>query len=618
VAQSSPDVSTKGLVKTFLLPALLIFLIPGLTLAFFLHAQASYDGQARESQLAAIEQDAKLTPEEKQQARDFFNEVPLSRLIREPDVAADFDSWVVFDYKLFRWMIQLSITCLVTGVVVFLLAGVCVLLSLRSQYAQYVSLAAGWHVLRIYGAVQTLAQGVMLVALSYWVTALWFNIYIPKLIFLIAILALIAVAAVTKAIFTRISSDFAIEGTVVDRQHSPQLWQHVDALCQRVGTQPPDHIVLGIDDNFFVTEHPVIVDSKPYVGRTLFASLSLLKQLNGREADAVMAHELAHFSGQDTTYGKKISPLLKKYDNFLAAIFTGGITLPVYYFMLCFRGLFELSLSRLSRLREFRADKIAAEMASPRDMSGALLRIAAYSKYRHGNEKTLFDQERAIEAANISGQIETGFPKYAQAFAGEKDLQEVETVHPFDSHPPLADRLSALGINLSPEAAANLLAIEGDGAWFRTIAGAETLERMQWDAYENRFRTFHKEVLAYRYRPETEEERALVLEYFPEVRIEGTDGLFVIDYEKMQFTPWADAMYFDDVRNISLDDGVLSISHITTGTKARTMKLKKFGTEQQRLLDALNRYYVRHQASRDYLKSKAAEDAEEEDEVELG
>jgi Zn-dependent protease with chaperone function len=610
MAQNPSDVTTQSLVKTFLLPALSIFLIPGLTLAFFLHAQATYNEQARVEQLAAIEGDGTMTAEEKAEAREFVNTVPFSEIVRRPEVAEAIDSGAVFDYKFFRWMILLSLACLVSAVVVFLLAGICVLFSMKSQNAQYVSLAVGWYVLRIYGALQTLAQGTMLVALSYWVTALWFNIYIPKLIFVIAIMAIIAVAVIIKAIFARLHQNFAVEGTVVDRQHSPKLWQHIDALCDKVGTHKPDQIVLGIDDNFFVTEQPVIVDDKTYEGRTLFASLSLLKQLNGREADAVMAHELAHFSGNDTTYGKKISPLLTRYDNFLNATYTGGITLPVYYFMLCFRGLFELSLRKLSRQREFRADKIAADIASPGGISGALLRIAAYSKYRNGVEKTLFEQERALETANIAGQIESGFPKYAQAFAGEKDLHEVQTIHPFDSHPSLAERLEAVGVTLSPEAAERLLTTEGDGAWFRTINDAEMLERSQWEAYENRFRNFHKEVLAYRYLPETDEERALVVEFFPEVRFEGTKDSLALDYEKFQLTSWPDATYFDEIRGISLDDGVMSITHTTAGKKTRSFKMKIFGQQQQAVLDTMNRYYVRNQASKDYQKNKAAEGQE--------
>ena len=48
-----------------------------------------------------------------------------------------------------------------------------------------------------------------------------------------------------------------VEGEVITRAASPALWARVDGLCRRLGTRPATHIVGGIDDNFFVTEHPV-------------------------------------------------------------------------------------------------------------------------------------------------------------------------------------------------------------------------------------------------------------------------------------------------------------------------------------------------------------------------
>ena len=86
----------------------------------------------------------------------------------------------------------------------------------------------------------------------------------------------------------------------------------------------------------------VTVDGKEHHGKTLFVSLALLKHLHATEANAVLAHEMAHFSGQDPLYSKKISPLLLRYGNCLQSLYDNVITRPVFYFMLCFRALFEL------------------------------------------------------------------------------------------------------------------------------------------------------------------------------------------------------------------------------------------------------------------------------------
>ena len=433
---TTEDFSKLGVTRTFILPALWIFLVPVVSLLFFIHAQGQFDEDFRDSILQQIRTDVDLTEEEKEAATAFYTEIPVSQLLLDEEFAQQVDGETRFHYSTFRWAIRLSAWSIVLGISVFVLAGICVLLSLRSQKAQAVSLAVGWHVLRIFSAAQVVIQGSLLVALSFWVTALWFNRYSVRLIGIAAILALIAVAAIIKAIFKTPNVDFSIEGDVVPNTEDMPLWDELRSLCEAVGTEPPDQVIAGIDDNFFVTEHPVIVGGQTHHGRSLFVSLSLLKQLDGEEAKAVLAHEMAHFSGNDTLYSRKISPLLNRYNHYLAALHEGGITLPIFSFMHCFRVLFELSLGRHNRKREFRADGIAVEQTSPRAVASALLRISAYSQYRGKVEQEVFKQEFVLESADVQEQIEQGFHAYEQEFLSSPDLGAFETSHPFDSHPP--------------------------------------------------------------------------------------------------------------------------------------------------------------------------------------
>ncbi|WP_442482657.1 M48 family metallopeptidase [Aeoliella sp. SH292] len=604
--QPKPDFSSYSFAKTFVLPAVLVFLIPALTLAFFWHAQSTYDAAARKAVLAQIAADPEMTPEQKAEATQFFEEVPFSKLMRNPEIAGNESSEVRWAYASFHWMIVLSIVCIASGVIVFVLGGICVLLSLRSQRAQYLSLSAGWHVLRIFGAFQTLAQAVMVIALSFWVTAIWFEVYFVKIIFIAGVIALAGVWAVVVAIFKKPNTDFHVEGQAIDEQQAPALWQRLRALCSKVGTEPPDQVIAGIDDNFFVTEHPVTVGDKVYQGRTLYVSLALLKQLDGEEADAVMAHEMAHFSGQDTTFSKKISPLLTRYELYLQALGSNLLTRPVFYFMACFRGLYELSLGRQSRQREFRADRVAAETTSPKAMVSALLRIAAYSKYRGSIEEKLFEEQQALENADIANRIESGFHAYAVSFAKTEDLAKLEMAHPFDSHPPTIQRMEAMGLEFGPQTAHSHLHSAGDGLWYRNIAGAEELERQQWDAYEERFRKFHEEMLAYRLMPRNETEQAAVEKFFPPVQFAGKKGELVITYKTLQYAEWKDDLDWSEVANLSVNDNVLTIKSAVKEKKSRTLKFAHFGKQQSEVLEALNKYYIRHQAADAYQKEQAA------------
>jgi hypothetical protein len=353
----------------------------------------------------------------------------------------------------------------------------------------------------------------------------------------------------------------------------------------------------------------VRVDGNTLGGRTLFASLSLLKQLHVAEADGVLAHELAHFSGADTFYSKKTAPLLAGYQRYLQALYHGGIGRVVFYFMYCFRSLFELSLGKRRREREFRADRIATEVTSARDVAGALLRITAYSKFRNEIQESLFEQERVLETANIAGQIAEGFFAAAVRFAAQHDLGELRSSHPFDSHPPLADRLEAIGVPLSTETAESLLAAPGDGGWYRMIDRAEEIEQQHWDAFEAKFRTYHEATLPYRFLPETEEERAIVLKAFLPVTVEGKGGSLALDYDRLHFTSWTTPIEYREITQCTLKDGVLTINYQRDGNRREKLKLSTFGKRQQEALDAINRYWARYQSAAAYQARKQSEEA---------
>jgi Zn-dependent protease with chaperone function len=599
------DLSKFGFAKTFVLPSLLVFLVPVLSFFFFRHAEKRYNDQAREAILKDIQADRSLSAEKRSKAIEFFTAVPISELAKHDETAGMFAGRTSFDLAVFRWAIRLSALSILGGVAVFVFAGVCVLLSLHSQLVQYLTLSAGWHVLRIYGALQVVVQGALLVALSFWVTALWFKIYSVKLIVIVAVLALTAVVLVIRGIFKRLDDRFEVEGTVLAPEIAGPLWDQLRSLCVKIGTNPPDQIVAGIDDNFFVTEQPVTIDGKTLHGRTLYVSLTLLKQLNGHEADAVLAHEMAHFSGGDTVYSGKISPLLIRYGNYLEMLRQGPVTLPVFQFMLCFRALFELSLRRLGRQREFRADGIAAETVSSEAFAGGLLRIIAYSKYRQQVEQSLFEHERALETADIGARVECGFPAYAASFALKPELGSEEVPHPFDTHPPLAQRLDAVGASLGSSGTSSLLAEPGDGHWYRNIKDADHIERRQWDQFETRFREFHTKMLPYRFLPKTDEERAIVVAAFPELSFAGKDAKLTMDHEKMQHSSWPGPLLFAEIVNLLLSDkGVLSVQFEGGGKRGRDIKMKDFGKSQQQILDAINQYYSRYRMAVEYQKQK--------------
>lgn len=604
---SSPRAFSKsGFAKTFVLPGLLIFLVPVISLFFFRHAERTFDANMRASVVRGVQEDKSLSLAERERAVAFFNEHPFSELITSEELGANFDKTTRFHFATFRWLFWLSAIAIGSGVAVFGLAGMCVWLSRGSQRAQYLSLSAGWQVLRFFGALQVIAQGVMLLALSFWITALWFNFYSIKLIVCIGIFVFLAAGAVIVAVFKRPKSDHVVEGNVLERGSSPRLWNELRSICEKVGTAEPDQVIVGIDDNFFVTETPVTVGGVVYQGRTLYVSLSLLKQMYGAEADAVLAHEMAHFSGNDTLYSKKISPLLLRFDNYLQALYNNPATRLIFHFMHFFRALFELSLREHGRQREFRADRIASEATSSRHFASALVRISAYSDFRGKIQQDLFKQERALETADISAQIEQGFHAHARSFVAAPDMWGVETSHPFDSHPPLWQRLDSIGIPLTSEEVRSLVGTAGDGRWYERVEGAEEIERQLWNQFEEGFRNFHEQSLAYRFLPETDEERGIVAKSFPELTFESKQGSLVLDCESIRFTTWSGGLLFGEISNMTLKDGTLQIHCAGGGKQKVSVPMKTFGNRQQEALQAIQLYYGRHLSAVAYQQEKQA------------
>ena len=606
-----------GFIKSYLLPALVTFLIPGFSLWFFRHVESYYDEQLREAIVSQIKADKELTDEKREMAIKFYQRVPVSKILasNKPEAKPLQDSFdhVKTRYAIFRWMKRIALTCLVTAVGAFVVVGIGVLLSFRSQNAQYWSLRLGWNILRWFALIQVLGQGVLAVALSFWVTAFWFEMYSVKLILLAAILAGCAVLALIAAIFRKLPAWSEFSGRLVTKEAAPALWARVSQMAEKLGIAPPDNIFVGIDDNFFVTEHPVKVGEQQYRGRTLFASLSLLKTLSRSEADAVLAHELAHFSGEDTIYGRRISPLLGKYIHYLEALYHGGISRPIFHFMLFFWSLYQLSLKKLSRQREFRADRIGAELTSPRDIAQALVKIAAYCQYRGKIQNDLFGKEENVETMDVFDRIEQGFPAFMNSCLAGNELAESGTPHPFDSHPPLGRRIENIGLDL-PSVQSNLRSENSLPAvadsWFSAIEGAAAYEAEQWEAFEDEFHKAHQESLAWRFKPEGEAEIQHVVKYFPAIEFHSSRGVTAtIDYEKLTLTDWDSPLFFSTITKCHIDNTLgshkLVIDYQINGeSKKRKVPHKHLARHDANFLQTFQHYYGRHLTAKKYLAEK--------------
>src|SRR5262249_10503077 len=160
---------------------------------------------------------------------------------------------------------------------------------------------------------------------------------------------------------------------------------------------------------------------------------------------------------------------------------------------------------------------------------------------------------RALETANVCERIEQGFRQYAACFVSGPDIGRLAPAHPFDSHPPLAQRLDAIGMPLGSGEAQTLLAGAGGGRWDQYIPTTEQMEKEQWRQYEERFRLYHEQSLPYRFLPETAEEYEIVVRSFPPLTFASGEGALALDHEKMGYDRWPAPVRYAEITNLTLD-----------------------------------------------------------------
>lgn len=246
----------------------------------------------------------------------------------------------------------------------------------------------------------------------------------------------------------------AIFGRALSEEQAPVLWARVRALAGRLEALLPDHIVVGYLDGFYVTSSDVELApaGQRLQGRTLYVPLPLLALLDDRETDAVICHELAHFSGQDTEYSMRFMPI---YDGAWRSVgvlrerMAGGflqglLTLPAHDLAVHFMRSFDHAVSHWSRSRELLADATAARLQGAQAVVDSLVRSSAL-----GTAVDVCLNEWCQQPEAWPDDVLQALLVHLAAQAPQLPDGELDEVlpHPTDSHPPTLQRLQALGMN---------------------------------------------------------------------------------------------------------------------------------------------------------------------------
>ncbi|MET8710752.1 M48 family metallopeptidase [Streptomyces californicus] len=273
-----------------------------------------------------------------------------------------------------------------------------------------------------------------------------------------------------------------VPGVRVDESREPRLWRTVRDIAQQVGTRAPDEILLTGDVNAAVSEDSRLLGLAGGT-RRLRIGLPLMTGLSESGLRAVLAHEMGHYGNADTRLaaisergrvhvlrtvahfeeraGAKVSKERARQEKKAAAAVakgrkakevdtTGtGVTYRAMARLYTAYGKFYLRATLSgSRRAEFAADVAAARIAG-RDATSSALREIPVINAAHDFYLNCY-ATLGVDAGLLPppGEFLGGFRHLLAARHEELDALRgelpTEPVSPYDSHPPIAERVARI------------------------------------------------------------------------------------------------------------------------------------------------------------------------------
>jgi Zn-dependent protease with chaperone function len=289
-------------------------------------------------------------------------------------------------------------------------------------------------------------------------------------------LALMLLWALRPRLIPEISEGEAQGRRPLTRDEVPELFALLDEAAGRAGVPAPE--VLHLGDHY--TAVTLVQRKRTVVG----LGFPLFALLSREELAAVVAHELGHHRSGDLILGAWVHRTRRALAHTLEALESAGLFLDLPFSL--YASWFMKISSAVSRQQELDADAWSARSCGVRAARGALFKLQHHADHWD----VYFD--RVLRPAIAHGArmpILEGFRRFrAQARWSEEVVRclEPRTPQPFDTHPPVEERLRALGPGAVDESDANCLQLlggpeEAEVLWYRLAVPEEPLERLDWD-----------------------------------------------------------------------------------------------------------------------------------------
>jgi Zn-dependent protease with chaperone function len=261
------------------------------------------------------------------------------------------------------------------------------------------------------------------------------------------------VAAVVSAVFLffawLVSPETAIDGRVVEAGEAPILFETIERLRADLDAAPVQRVLLTDELNAAASQSGRLGLPWP-LRQTLILGIPLLSVLRPREAAAVIAHELGHFSRRHGLFGHWI------YRTRLMWLALAHPAHPddspyeraVQWFASNFAPWFGRRAFAFSRQCEYEADHDAARAASARDLVQALrtLDVAANRMARYPQRPEFQAMRQKPNAPSDRWTAMLHLLSQTPIDAADAQVAQSRLATSDDTHPSLAERAAALNV----------------------------------------------------------------------------------------------------------------------------------------------------------------------------
>jgi Zn-dependent protease with chaperone function len=258
--------------------------------------------------------------------------------------------------------------------------------------------------------------------------------------------------AILRAIVPR-RDRFDPPGPELRPDAQPRLFAAIAGVAQATGQARPRDVYLIPDVNAWVAQRGGLMGVESH--RVMGLGLPLLETVSINELRAILAHEFGHYHGGDTALGPWIYKTRAAIGRTLVNL-SRHSSLLMKPFEWYGAGFLRITHA-ISRRQEYAADALAARVVGAAPLASGLRALhaagAAFGDYWATEVGPLLERGyRPPIAAGFTHFLATPHIAPLVAAALEQEMT-APTLDPYDTHPPLRDRIAALGASATSASA---------------------------------------------------------------------------------------------------------------------------------------------------------------------